>query len=367
MKEERRRIFNLVKEGHLTVDEAMILLDNLDKKEAGGNESSSTEAFEESKKDEFNQNFKNIKDKVFGFVDSAVKKVKEVDFDFNFGNAVEAKHTATITEHISELELDVANGSITVEPWDKEVVEMNFTVKVFRAESEDQALKKFLHELNYKVVGSLLRLTIEPKTMKVETVIYVPRAKYEALKLRSFNGNIVASNLDAKECRVKTANGHIEMKEIISNNVELETANGNIELVDSTVNEVELESLNGKLTMVGQFEEVEAQSFNGDITLKLAGNKAKELHLNCVTGGIHVSLLEDYSVKGKCKTNLGNISVNLDQLEIIEEKREIVSKYVRFNTLTNAPELKLVADTKTGTVVIDKVKLTVTEEVSTEV
>lgn len=362
MKEERRRIFNLVKEGHLSVDEAMVLLDNLDKKEAGA-----TETFEEVKKEDFKQDLKNIKDKVFGFVDSAVKKVKEVDFDFNFGNSVDVEHKVTVTDTISDLEIDVANGSITVEPWDKAEVEMNFTAKVFRAESEDQALKKFLHELNYKVVGSLLRLTIEPKTMKVETVIYVPRAKYDSLKLRSFNGNIASNNLDVKNCRVKTANGNIELKEFNSNNAELETANGNIELLDANVKEVELESLNGKLTLVGQFEEVEAQSFNGDITVKLAGTKARELYLNCVTGGINVSLLEDYQVKGKCKTNLGNITVNLDNLEIIEEKREMVSKYVRFNTVANAPELKLAADTKTGTVLIDKVKITVAEDLPSEV
>jgi len=363
MKEEKRRIFNLVKEGHLTVEEAMVLLDNLEKKEQG--EDQTTSSFEEVKKeDTFNQNFKSIKDKVFGFVDSAVKKVKEVDLDFNFGNSAEVTHKVAVpAATITELEVDVANGSITVLPWEKDEIEMNFNAKIYRVEDEAQGLKKFLHELNYKVTDRTLRLVIEPKTMKVETVIYVPVIKYNSLKLRSFNGDIVTEKLDVTNCRVKTANGNINVKEFDSTSIELETANGNINALDVKVKDMEAESLNGKLNLVGDFEEVEAQSFNGDVTVKLAGNRAKELYLNCVTGAINIDMLENYSLKGKCKTNLGNLVINLDNLEIIEEKRDIVQKYIRFNTIVaGAPELKVVADTKTGTVSINKVKTTTSED-----
>ena len=368
MKEEKRRIFNLVKEGHLTVEEAMVLLDNLEKKEQG--EDQTTSSFEEVKKeDTFNQNFKSIKDKVFGFVDSAVKKVKEVDLDFNFGNSAEVTHKVAVpAATITELEVDVANGSITVLPWEKDEIEMNFNAKIYRVEDEAQGLKKFLHELNYKVTDRTLRLVIEPKTMKVETVIYVPVIKYNSLKLRSFNGDIVTEKLDVTNCRVKTANGNINVKEFDSTSIELETANGNINALDVKVKDMEAESLNGKLNLVGDFEEVEAQSFNGDVTVKLAGNRAKELYLNCVTGAINIDMLENYSLKGKCKTNLGNLVINLDNLEIIEEKRDIVQKYIRFNTIVaGAPELKVVADTKTGTVSINKVKTTTSEDFLKEV
>lgn len=360
MREEKRRIFNLVKEGHLSVEEAMVLLDNLENKEQP--KETTNDTFEEVKKeDTFNQNFKNIKDKVFGFVDSAVKKVKEVDLDFNFGNSVEVEHELHLpATSIQELEVDIANGSVTILPWEKEDIKMSFQVKVYRVEEQEQGLKKFLHELNYKLTDQTLRLSIEPKTMKVETVIYLPLKKYDSMKLRSFNGNILAKDLDVESCRIKTANGNIELKSYNAHSVELETANGNIEVLDVKMDHVEVESLNGKLNLVGDFEEVEAQSFNGDITVKLANRRAKELYLDCKTGAITLDMLEDYSLKGKCKTNLGQLAINLDQLEIIEEKRDLMQKYLRFNTVVaNAPELKVVATTKAGLITINKMKSTV--------
>lgn len=356
MREEKRRIFNLVKEGHLSVEEAMILLDNLENKEQPSNDT-----FEEAKKEDmFNQNLKNIKDKVFGFVDSAVKKVKEVDLDFNFGNSVEVQHEVVLpAESIESLEVDIANGSVTVLPWNQDEVKMNFQVKIYRVEDADLGLKKFLHELNYKQADKTLRLSIEPKTMKVETTIYVPLKKYHSMKLRSFNGNILAENLDVENCRMKTANGDIELKSYNAHSVELETANGNIQVLDVKMDHVEVESLNGKLNLVGDFEEVEAESFNGDITVKLANRRAKELFLDCKTGMINVDMLEDYSLKGKVKTNLGQLAINLDQLEILEEKRDLMQKYLRFNTVApNAPELKVVATTKAGSININKIKST---------
>lgn len=82
MLEERKRILNMVKEGKLTVDEALTLLEELEKssktmeqkQEEIIHDLSTAVNFEEAKKeDNVHYKFQSVKDKIFDFVDSALK------------------------------------------------------------------------------------------------------------------------------------------------------------------------------------------------------------------------------------------------------------------------------------------------------
>ncbi|WML46956.1 hypothetical protein RCG23_15150 [Neobacillus sp. PS3-34] len=79
MQNERKRILKMVEEGKLAVDEALMLLEELEKtqktmeqkQEEIVHELSTAVQFEEAKKDEpIHHKFQSAKDKIFEFVDS---------------------------------------------------------------------------------------------------------------------------------------------------------------------------------------------------------------------------------------------------------------------------------------------------------
>src|SRR6478609_3216178 len=119
MKEEKKRILKMVEEGKLTVDEAITLLDELEKaqhtmeqKQAQiVNELSTAVNFEETKKeDPLHAKYQSTKEKIFDFVDSALKKIKDFDFDLNFGQSVEISHIFHQGDvDLKDIDMDVAN------------------------------------------------------------------------------------------------------------------------------------------------------------------------------------------------------------------------------------------------------------------
>src|ERR1700719_38680 len=149
MKEERKRILKMVEEGKLTVDEALTLLEELEKASATFEqkqqqivqELSTAVKFEEGKKeDPVHQKFQSTKEKIFDFVDSALKKFKDLDFDLNFGQAVEISHIFYQADvFLKEIEMDVANGSLKIVPWDHKDVRIECEAKVYRVDNQEEA------------------------------------------------------------------------------------------------------------------------------------------------------------------------------------------------------------------------------------
>jgi DUF4097 and DUF4098 domain-containing protein YvlB len=161
--EERKRILDMVKEGKLTVDEALNLLELLEsgsQKQAG--ELSTSVQFEEAKKEEtVNQKVHSAKDKLFDFVDTAFKKIKDFDLDLNFGQSVEVSHIFHHTDvFLKDMDIDVANGSVKIVPWDQKDVRIECEAKVYRVENQDKARQNFLKDVLFTIEGGKLRFHI---------------------------------------------------------------------------------------------------------------------------------------------------------------------------------------------------------------
>src|SRR4051794_34737598 len=129
MKEERKRILKMVEEGKLTVDEALSLLEELEKstktmeekQEQLVHELSTVVTFQEGQKEQSQSsqnNYQSTKDKFFDFVDSAIKKVKDFDFDLNFGKRIDISHIFQQKDAaVKKIDIDIANGNVRIVPW----------------------------------------------------------------------------------------------------------------------------------------------------------------------------------------------------------------------------------------------------------
>lgn len=365
MKEERKRILKMVEEGKLTVDEALSLLENLEKatltaqqKEAEIiNELSTAVQFEEAKKEEtVHQKFQSTKEKIFEFVDMTLKKIKDFDLDFNFGQSVEISHIFFQADaNFSAIDMDVANGSIHIVPWDQKDVRVECQAKVYRVENQEQARQNFLKDIIFSIEGERLRFSTQQKWMKVAAVAYIPQAQYEKVRLRMFNGPISGEQLRANHLRIKTANGKIDFSGIEGKRLEAETANGHIKIINSYVDDLEAETINGAIKLDGDFHRVETQSFNGNLTTFLDGERCDSLKAQATTGSIDLYVPENKSVSGEVRSSLGGYEVLLDGIQILEEKNEVIQKMLRFRSVRNEDStLNIFAETKTGSVMVRK-------------
>lgn len=365
MKEEKKRILKMVEEGKLTVDEAVTLLDELEqakqtmeqKQEEIVHELSTAVNFEEAKKgDAFQAKFQSTKEKIFDFVDSALKKIKDFDFDLNFGQSVEISH---IFHHgdadLKEVDIDVANGSVKIAAWEQPDVRIECQAKVFRVENSDQARQNFLRDTVFSVDNQKLRFMTQQKWMKVDSIIYVPKAQYDRIRIRIFNGAVTGEDMNVDDLRVKTANGKIDLDRVQGKKAEIETANGKINIIGSLFDDLEAETINGTIKLDGDFKRVETQSFNGNISYHLSGNRAELVHVKATTGGIDLYIPDGLPVNGELKTNLGGFNVELVGVQVLEEKSEMIQKSLRFKSINHPDQMmKIYADTKTGSIAIHK-------------
>lgn len=366
MQEERKRILKLVEEGKLSVDEALALLNELEqsqqtmekKQKQLVNELSTVVTFDETKKDEEPDKFQyqSLKGKIVEFVDTTFKKIKDFDLDFNFGQAIEISHVLQQSDvQLRNIDIDVANGSVQFLPWDQSDVRIECKAKVYRVGTADEARANFLEDVLFNVELERLRFAVQSKWMKVDSIIYIPKVDYEHIRVRMFNGPIQCENVNVKTLKLKTANGKISAQGIYGVKLEAETANGKIKLQNSRITELEAETLNGAIVVDGDYTRAEIQSFNGNITYKLTGTHSEEIEAKTVTGNIELHLPEGLAVNGELKSNLGNFTVELDGIQIFEEKSEIVQKSLQFRpTGTGSQPLKLIADTKTGSISVKK-------------
>ncbi|MEH7225316.1 DUF4097 domain-containing protein [Bacillus sp. JJ1566] len=363
MKEEQKRILKLVEEGKLTAEEAIILIEKLHSGEEAGDpaqqiktELSTQVQFEQSQQQHQSsyENKGSAKHKFMDFIDTALKKIKDLDLDFNFGNAVEVKHIFQHKDvYITKLDLDVSNGSITIIPWEERDVRVECEAKVYNIENQERARKAFLEDVLFSIENGALRLSIQKKQMKVHAKIYVPQENYESIKARMFNGPISGENLRVKEFRAKTANGAITIANFDTDSVEVETANGHINATQITSKDFEAETINGTVTATGLFEKVDLQSFNGNITCDLQGDICHTAFVKTTTGGIDMFIAGDYQVDGELKSNLGSFKSELPMMSVIEEKNEVVQKSLRFKANEEkVQKLHLFAETKTGSITI---------------
>ncbi|MFT4417003.1 DUF4097 family beta strand repeat-containing protein [Fredinandcohnia humi] len=365
MKEEQKRILKLVEEGKLSAEEAIVLIEKLhsgdqsngsDPEQEIKTELSTHVAFEESRQKGYSNESKqgSVKHKFMDFIDSAFQKIKDLDLDFNFGNAVEVKHIFQHQDvYIKNLDLDVSNGSITIVPWAEKDVRVECEAKVYNIENQDRARKVFLEDVLFSIENGTLRLSIQKKQMKVHAKIFVPQEDYESIKVRMFNGPISGENLQVKDFRAKTANGAITVANLVTSTVEIETANGHIKADQVVSKDFEAETLNGAVRATGKFEKIDLQSFNGNITCNLEGNDCHTAYVKTTTGSIDMFVATNYEVDGELKSNLGNFKSELPMMSIIEEKNEVVQKSLRFKANQDkGQKLHLFAETKTGSITI---------------
>lgn len=352
---EKERILKLVEDGTLSAKEAITLLEKLEESQSVSLEKSPADhTFHEEKAgaESKGNSSENLGAKLFGWLDSAVKKVKDVDLDLNFGQSVDVEHIFQFKDaSLSHLDIQLANGSLNVMPWDDGDIRAECHAKIYRAEDGEQARQQFLNQLDCGLEGDKFFIRTEKKTMKVNVTLYVPRIQYEKIKVKLFNGPIRGEKLKTKELAAKTTNGVVSFASLQAEKVGIETANGQIKLADHECGMIEVETINGLIDLRGKSESIDAQSFNGNIAVQLSDEKCRSIYAKTTTGSVDVHIPRACAVTAELKSNLGSISHDLLDANMIKEKNETLQKEKMIKANQQAEHsISIFAETKTGSI-----------------
>jgi len=366
MNEERKRILDMLENGTISAQEAVALLEALDQKPNTSKEKPKEKdfldefvsIFQEGKKgeQEHSTHSGNPKDKLLDFMNTALNKIKNFDFDFQWNQSVELSHVyQQPNTDFEKIDVDVANGKVELIPWDGEEVRVECEAKVYRTEDHEEARKQFMENTSFAVDGDTLYYSTQLKWMKVDSKLYIPKHHYKRISVRLFNGGLKAEHLDVQDLRAKAANGKIHIDHLTAKKAEVETSNGAISILNAKAHHVEAESINGKVHVEGDISYSDVQSLNGNVVCALTGEKADTLHAKTVTGNIDLFVPENINISGEAKSNFGSFKLELQGIDVLEEKNEVVQKSIRFSRKTDSDDkLHLFAETKAGSVLIKK-------------
>lgn len=348
--EEKKRILNMVKEGKLTVEEALLLLEQLDqKKNDNGFSTSSYTSGPYADAKHHSIKMASLKEKLVDFFDMAVKKVKE--FDFQFANAFEVKHIFQQSDaKLREIDVYIANGNIKMIPWDQAEVRVECEAKVYRSESADAARRAFIEEAVFLVRDGCLRFSVSKPFMKTDVIIYIPKTSIQDAKFRLLNGNINIEDVHTDKLHIKNVNGSMMLYRLAGKEAELETANGAIVLERNTFEEVEAETIHGEIKLDGHYRYARLRTFSGAIAYATEREDGVVTG-KTVTGDITLLLPRDICLEGEMRTNLGGLVCRHPNAFLVEEKQETAQKAIRFQCQNSAkPPFHIYAESKAGSV-----------------
>jgi DUF4097 and DUF4098 domain-containing protein YvlB len=183
------------------------------------------------------------------------------------GPAVDERRPAASDARV---EIEDVGGSIKVEGWDQQQVEVTGSVRSHRAE--------------LKVTGSgrLIRVSMEGDghpSPEADLLIRVPAGA--SVDIDSFSAEISISGIKGT-ARAQTVNGSITSSGG-SEEVDVETVNGSLD-VSGPARRVHAESVNGRVSVRGTRDEVDASTVNGSLVVE--GGTFRRTRLETVNGDI---------------------------------------------------------------------------------
>ncbi|MFD2922607.1 DUF4097 family beta strand repeat-containing protein [Halobacillus naozhouensis] len=341
MNEERMRILTMIEKGTITAEEGAKLLTAMEEKESNTNKSAK---------------------KKYGFKDfigEAVDKIKNTDFDLSFGESVEFEHVfETDALSFNDIDASIANGSLTIVPWQEDRVRAEYGVKVYQVENEEEARSRFEADNQFEVSQDLLRISSPSKKMKASIKLYVPETEYEFIKVKVSNGSVTSTSIDANHFQLKTANGAIQLRGAQGETSKLSTGNGSITVTDSKFETCETETIHGSMTLNGQFGKNDATTISGAIHLTNSGGHAHTGFFKTLRGSITLTLPPHKRIDGKLKSSVGSLNCELDNYKILNNKKEVMNKELQFEAHEEyEAAYHLEAETKTGSVTIKNPRL----------
>ncbi len=395
---ERKRILNLVENGTISAEEALVLLEKLGKTESTVDSNSvdlpqqlepsqfekvnhtSSSANDEEKKKQ-TTGFEDIFGKAFnskeanGKVDDILNelkkdltefgarmstllnttfsKVKGFESDVPFGEKFEFNSNFVFnSEEVKGLDIDVPNGKVEVFKTTEPFVTIDVSVKTTLQESEEKTKEQFLENF-VKLSDGKLQVQTASKFSQVQLKVGLPEKMLDILFVRSLNSKVEMNSVRAKLLKINLVNGSMYIHDAEFSHADLKTKNGSIETRFVQGEDLETETVNGRIYIEGNVKEVEAESVNGHIAITMTSEKTRKVKAATLAGSVELYVPKTVGLDGKLSTNFGKIDLGLQDISNKSTDDAMLQKVTYFDkVIEDANVLKVVGESRTGTVLV---------------
>lgn len=309
MTDEKKLILKMLKEGKITEDEALTLLDAIKNKKSS-NESFSK--FENSIINKFVKAVEKISTK-------SQEVIENIDFEdlsknINFGSTFPQSAERINAENIIALEnpdiLIKNSGDITIRTWEEESIEtrakINFDEKLI---SQNFEFLKVAREENL--------VTIEPnydeknlKHFAMNVVVTLPKKLYNSITIESNPKSVAIENLDSRKLKIASVNAKVSLIDVKADELDIKTINGKIQATAISGENLLISTKNGKIDLVDlSSENADLKTVNGPIFVTGVKSEVKNLSTFTSNGNISITLKNVYKpVKAKLENQYKDVS-----------------------------------------------------------
>ena len=278
----------------------------------------------------------------------------------DFSTVTEERQGTFLNDNII-LELATDNGSIEVEGWPESHYHLVLKKKVRGKDAE--AVLRAAEVVEVEESGSWLR--IKGRTEPNEAVhikLSVPEDRFYELAASTSNGRIKIASLKNAMGSITTSNGRVTIRDLQGTRLAARTSNGAIECGNINLQELILNTSNGRIRSDGFAQHLEARTSNGsiEVTPRLGSAlQEQSLDLHTANSGIRVNLPP--ALAGACwldlSTGFGSMNVNVDDMLYHIKEDHVGSKRIKGATrgYGNADaRVRVVARSANGGITIDK-------------
>lgn len=353
MSEEKKLILKMLKEGKITDDEALNLLNAIGEKD--------------DKKENKNKiNDSSFEKSVNGFVNTiltgvekalnkAGEAINNMDIDLanvNFsnikynGSKTIIKKTDKINDPIN-LFINNLNGSIQIQNSNEDYVEC-IAITSYDDKFYDNNSEFIVH----KIEGNNHYFGIDTDKNNInfisQLIVNIPTNKTLNLRVKNSNSKILANNLELENVIFETTNGKIEARNIKAYDLEATTTNSKIELFEIKSKLLKAHTTNGKITLSKlNCVEIDAKNINGSLYINNVYDDARNMNLKSTNGGIYIEGINfEKSIKAVLKGK--NNEILSPKFSKIIRQNSSITAYSDLYSENRDETLTITAETSNG-------------------
>ena len=209
------------------------------------------------------------------------------------------------------LSVENANGSIEVQGWDKNTVEIDGVQYASTPELRDAI------RIDIVATGDSVQVrTIHPVgrhwNMGAKYVIHAPR-KVDLDRIASSNGSVKVDDIEGK-MRLRTSNGSVRTLRV-RGDLEVTTSNGTVDVEDSAgpaTIRTSNGSIHARLLKAEPHRAVKLQTSNGGIELTMDSLDDNDIRASTSNGGITVKLPRETAARVHAHTSHNSVRTDFD-------------------------------------------------------
>lgn len=337
MSEEKKLILNMLKEGKISDEEALRLLEAIGEKEKPSNakfDFKSEEKKFEKKASQFMNNFTTGVENFLGKIQEGISNIdinlEGVNFSSDkYSQKTEKKFTLSDVSYDTQIEISNINGKIEAETWDEEYGELVASISYDdkKISGDYEFIKEIREDNKIKFIVNSNEGNNGSKYFDVKFVLYLPKGKVESILLESVNGKVTTKDLVANTLEQRTVNGKIISVNNNVSNVHLETVNGKVEVDGGTSNNLIVDVVNGKISIT-ELNAVKSDinNTNGSIYIDEVLSNSREINVDSSNGGIYFIDL-NYTKPIKIESTGRNLTDLSENFTNLEKKDQTLSAY----------------------------------------